>query len=65
LNYSKDNATVKKDTYFTQILALQLSAAQLHRSGKDGDRLSQMQYMMALRMMKKAYEAPPVRFPTL
>jgi hypothetical protein len=65
MNYSKDNATAKKDTYFTQILALQLSAAQLRRSEKDGDRSSQTQYMMALRMMKKAYEASPVRFPTL
>jgi N-terminal acetyltransferase B complex non-catalytic subunit len=52
-------ASMKKHAHFTQILATQLAAEQQRRV-PDGGLKSQIQFDLARRLMKQAYEAPPV-----
>ena len=55
-------ASVKKHAHFTQILATQLAAEQQIQLPGGGLK-SQIQFDLALRLMKQAYEAPPVGSP--
>ena len=54
-----DSKSVKKHAHFMQILATQLAAEQ-QRSSPDGSLKSQIQFDLARRLMKQAYEASSV-----
>ena len=70
MQYSKElkdsfvPASVKKDAHFTQILATQLAAEQQSQL-PDGGLKSQIQFDLARRLTKQAYEASPVSSPRL
>ncbi|KAF1836577.1 hypothetical protein BDW02DRAFT_566843 [Decorospora gaudefroyi] len=54
----KDNTGEKRHAHYTQVLATQLAAEQQQKF-QDGDQKSQIQFDLARRLMKQAYEASP------
>ncbi|KAF1943638.1 hypothetical protein EJ02DRAFT_399997 [Clathrospora elynae] len=56
---SDEEASVKKHTYYTQIVAIQLAAELQDISANDNGQKLQTQFDVARLMMKRAYEASP------
>lgn len=60
LNYNKEGATSKKLAHYTFILAVQLAAEQKQTELKSAGQMAQIQFGLARKLMKQAYEASPV-----
>jgi N-terminal acetyltransferase B complex non-catalytic subunit len=63
VKYRAEAASTDKISYYTQILAQQMSAEQKIQAGKVAgvaDRMAEIQLAVALKQMKDAYERPEV-----
>ncbi|KAH7391804.1 N-acetyltransferase B complex non catalytic subunit-domain-containing protein [Pyrenochaeta sp. MPI-SDFR-AT-0127] len=59
VNYNKEGAPSKKLAHYTLILTVQLAAEQKHAQSNHADQMAQIQYGLARKLMKQAYDASP------